>query len=58
MPPSVVLVASACESPLPGASGSLKGSWVAGAVGVEGASADGLLVGAVALPADWLWPAP
>src|SRR5215208_7361435 len=41
MPPSVVLVASACESPSPGASGSLNGSWVAGAVGVDGASAAG-----------------
>src|SRR4051812_43718353 len=36
MPPSVVLVASACESPFPGACGSLNGSWVAGAVGVDG----------------------
>src|SRR3954452_1331558 len=36
MPPSVVLVASACESPFPGACGSLNGSWVAGAVGVGG----------------------
>src|SRR4051812_18608063 len=45
MPPSFVLVASACESPLPGASGSLNGSCTAGAVGAEGALAGGLPVG-------------
>ena len=38
MPPSVVLVASACESPSPGASGSSNGNCVAGTVGVDGAS--------------------
>src|SRR4051812_28564860 len=36
MPPSFVLVASAWESPSPGAWGSLNGSWAAGAVGVAG----------------------
>src|SRR3954470_20987275 len=36
MPPSFVLVASAWESPSPGARGSLNGSWAAGAVGVAG----------------------
>ena len=36
MPPSLVLVASAWESPSPGAWGSLNGSWAAGAVGVAG----------------------
>jgi hypothetical protein len=36
MPPSLVLVASAWESPSFGAWGSLNGSWAAGAVGVGG----------------------
>src|SRR4051794_8154809 len=36
MPPSFVLVASAWESPSPGARGSLNGSWAAGAVRVAG----------------------
>src|SRR4051812_5869393 len=41
MLPSPVLVASACESPSRGASGRMNGSWVAGAVGVDGASEGG-----------------
>ena len=47
-----MLVASACESPSPGASGSLNGSCLAGTVGVDGAPAGAAPAGGVVAVPD------